>query len=496
MPVKLHAGLVIDGYTLIQLQHEGGMSRLWSVSHPHHAEPLLMKLPRIDSGEAVSQVVSFEVERMLMPTLAGLHVPRYFESGEFKDQPWLVMERVSGVTLQPPNFQAPLPVERVAQLGMHAAHALDDLHRQRVVHLDVKPGNLLLHLDPTNSQEHIVLLDFGLSHHADLPDLLAEQFHVPMGTGPYIAPEQVLGVRNEPRSDLYSLGVTLYELATGTLPFGAPVSTQGMKRRLYSEPAPPRSLNPAVPRWLQEIILRCLEVDPQRRHATASQLAFDLQHPDQIALSERAERIGRGGLLTRTRHWLASLGTRAAIDKATVSANPRAPIVMVAIDLKQSNAQLDTALREMTTRIVQTATDARLACVTVLRVARIGIEPNIDLEGRSRHVKRLIALRHWARSLSLPDHRITFHVLESAEVADALIDYARNNAIDHLLMGARGVTGVRRLLGSVSSRVVSEANCTVTVVRAEREGQIAEDAAEIVTQIIDDAVETSPTQGH
>ena len=123
----------------------------------------------------------------------------------------------------------------------------------------------------------------------------------------------------------------------------------------------------------------------------------------------------------------------------------------------------------MTRRVVQTAADARLACVTVLRVARIGIEPNLDIEGRSRHVKRLIALRHWARTLALAENRITFHVLEGTEAADALIDYARSNAIDHLVMGARGVTGVRRMLGSVSSRVVAEANCTVTVVRARNE---------------------------
>jgi eukaryotic-like serine/threonine-protein kinase len=486
MPVKLHAGLDIGGYTLIELKHEGGMSRLWSVSHPRHSEPLLMKLPRIDYGEAVSQVVSFEVERMLMPTLGGPHVPRYFDSGEYEDQPWLVMQLVSGDTLQAARFKPPLPAPRVAELGILVAQALDDLHRQRVVHLDIKPGNLLLHADESKPGERIVLLDFGLSHHADLPDLLAEQFHVPMGTGPYIAPEQVLGVRDDPRSDLYSLGVTLYELATGSLPFGAPVSPQGMKRRLHQEPAPPRSLNPSIPRWLQEVILRCLEVDPQQRHATAAQLAFDLQHPDQIELGERGARLQRGGRLATVRRWLASLGTRARSDKAEAMANPRAPLVMVAIDLKQPHAQLDEALREMTTRIVQTAAEARLACVTVLRVARIGIEPSVDLQGRSRHVKRLIALRHWARKLSLPDHRITFHVLESADVADALIDYARSNAINHLVMGARGVTGVRRLLGSVSSRVVAEANCTVTVVRAEREDASAAHASATASTAVDE----------
>jgi eukaryotic-like serine/threonine-protein kinase len=477
MPVKLRQGMVIGGFTLVEPLHEGGMSRLWSVTHPDHASPLLMKLPRIDYGEAASQVVSFEVERMLMPVLAGEHVPRYYASGEYEDQPWLVMQRIDGETLQPLLDRLPLAAARVAAIGAMAAHALEDLHQQHVVHLDVKPGNLMLHVDPADGRERIVLLDFGLSHHAGLPDLLAEQFHVPMGTSPYIAPEQVLGVRNEPRSDLFALGVTLYQLATGTLPFGAPSSTPGMRRRLHDEPAPPRQVNPAVPRWLQEIILRCLEVDPDRRHASAAQLAFDLQHPDQVALTARADRLRRHGVLAGTLRWLGSLGTRATIERGDNLAVRRAPLIMTAIDLKQTSRALDDALRDMTTRIVQTASDSRLACVTVLRVARIGIEPSVDLEGRNRHVKRLIALRDWARTLPLEEHRITFHVLEASEVADALIDYARSNAIDQLIMGARGVTGVRRMLGSVSSRVVAEANCTVTVVRARRDEKADSHAA-------------------
>lgn len=469
MPVNLHAGLRIGEFTLIELMHEGGMSRLWSVSHGQIEVPLLMKLPRIDYGETVSQVVSFEVERMLMPVLGGVHVPRFFGSGEFEDQPWLVMQHLDGDTFEPMLKQAPLAPVRVAQLGALAALALDDLHSQRVIHLDVKPGNLLRHVDPATGQERIVLLDFGLSHHADLPDLLAEQFDVPMGTAAYIAPEQVLGVRNDPRSDLFALGVTLYQLATGKLPFGTPTSNSGMKRRLYQEPVAPRSLIPSVPRWLQEIILRCLEVDPNLRYPTAAQLAFDLMHPEQVALSGRAERHQGGGWLAGLRRRFVSLGNHAERGQHQSFEGARAPLIMVAIDLKQSNPALDSALREMTRRVMQTAVDARLACVTVMRVARIGVERNLDVEGRSRHVKRLIALRHWARTLELPENRITFHVLEGTEAADALIDYARNNVIDHLVMGARGVTGVRRMLGSVSSRVVAEANCTVTVVRARNE---------------------------
>mgnify|MGYP001254035855 CR=1 FL=1 len=468
MPIDLRPGLDIGGYTLVEPLHAGGMATLWRVSHPQQAFPLLAKLPNIGYGEGVSRIVSFEVERMLMPSLSGPHVPRFVASGETGDQPWLVMERVSGETLQPLLEQTPLAAERVAALGAAAALALDDLHRQHVVHLDIKPGNLLLHVD-AQGHERIVLLDFGLSHHAHLPDLLGEQFSEPMGTAPYMAPEQVLGVRNDPRSDQFALGATLYYLATGETPFGAPTSDGGLRRRLYQPPRPPRELQPSMPRWLQEIILRCLEVDPDDRYPTAAQLAFDLQHPEQVVLGERAERIRDDGMLGSAKRWLRGFRLDAEELRARQARDElRPPLIVVAVDLKQGDPALDTALLDVTHRLVETAPNARLACLTVLRVARIGMDTNIDVEGRNRHVKRLIALRHWARPLGLTEQRITFHVLESADIAEAIIDYARNNAIDHIVMGARGITGMRRLLGSVSARVVAEANCTTTVVRAAR----------------------------
>ncbi len=458
----------LGGFTLLQPLHEGGMATLWRVSHPDHGSSLLMKMPRVAYGESVSQVVGFEVERMLLPLLAGAHVPRFIASGDEGDQPWLVMEQVSGSTLRPLLDQAPIAPGRVAALGALAAIALADLHRQQVVHLDIKPSNLLLHRG-ADGNERIVLIDFGLSRHAQLPDLLAEQFHIPMGTAPYIAPEQVLGVRSDPRSDLFALGVTLYHLATAQRPFGFPGSQRGLRRRFYQDPVPPRSHVAAIPRWLQETILRCLEVDPDARHPTAAQLALDLQHPEQVTLTARAERLQRAGRIERARRWWRALGMEPERISARAAQAARAPLIMAALDLKQPDPALDLALRDTVQRLVATAPGARLACVTVLRTARIGLDSNIDAEGRNRHLKRLAGLRDWARTLALPDHRITFHVLESPDVADALIEYARNNAIDHLIMGARGVTGVRRLLGSVSARVVAEAGCTATVVRARGE---------------------------
>lgn len=466
MPVHLRPGLQIDGFTLEAPLHEGGMATLWRVTHPDHALPMLMKLARVGYGEASTQIVGFEVERMILPTLRGPHVPRFIAAGDFEDQPWLVMEHLPGETLRPLLDEAPLPPAKVAELGALAATAIHALHQQHVIHLDIKPSNLLRLPDGS-----IALIDFGLSHHDHLPDLLDEQYRVPIGTAPYIAPEQVLGQRDEPRSDLFALGVTLYHLATGERPFGNPGSEAGLRRRLYRDPVPPRALRPDLPRWLQEVVLRCLEVDPDARHATAAQLAYDLTHPDQVVLTARADRAARDGRLAVAKRWWRNLGRDRTERRALATHLDEAPLLMVAIDLKHEDAALCAALRANVQRVIASFPQARLAAVTVMRTARIGTENNLDAAGRNRHVKRLIALRDWVRPLGLDEHRVTVHVLEHSDPAHALLDYARDNGVDHLVMGARGVTGVRRILGSVSARVVAEAPCTVTVVRANAAAQ-------------------------
>ncbi len=181
----------------------------------------------------------------------------------------------------------------MAAIGAEIAQALHSLHRQHVNHLDLKPANLLL--KPTGQ---IVLIDFGLSRHADLPDLLAEESSLPIGTGTYIAPEQVLGRRTDRRSDLFATGVILYKLATGKYPFGEPEGRASLRERLWRDPVPPRKLVPDLPKHAQEIILRCLSVDPEQRHPSASQLSYDLRHPDLVRLTERAERLETDGWWT------------------------------------------------------------------------------------------------------------------------------------------------------------------------------------------------------
>jgi serine/threonine protein kinase len=181
-------------------------------------------------------------------------------------------------------------VEAIAHVGAALAEAAHSLHQQNVCHLDLKPANALL-LD----DERIVLLDFGLSCHTDYPDLMSEEFRKAVGSPAWIAPEQVVGVRGDPRSDVFAIGVMLYEMATGELPFGFPVTQGGLRQRLWMSPRPPRAWRADPPEWVQEIILRCLEPQAEQRYPSAAHLMFDLCNPDQVQITERGQQLrGRG----------------------------------------------------------------------------------------------------------------------------------------------------------------------------------------------------------
>ena len=455
----LEPGAVIDGFRLEEIVHRGGMSVLWRVTRAGDDTPLLMKVPLIKEGADPATVVGFEMEQMIMPRLSGPHVPKFIAAGDFAVQPYIVMERIEGQSLLPRLKQLPLPYAEVAQLGVKIATALDALHRQHVVHLDIKPSNIVL-----RPSGEAVLLDYGLAHHAQLPDLMQEEFRVPFGTAPYMSPEQLKGNRSDPRSDQFALGVLLYFFSTGVRPFGEGETLRAMRQRLWRDPEPPRKLRADYPPWLQEIVLRCLEIEASWRYPTAAQLAFDLSHPEQVKLTQRSERSQRDPftVVLRRRFNTDLTAPRKRTDAAEQMST--APIVAAAVDLA-ADASVNEALRTTTARILATLPSARLACLNVNKVHRLAIDTTLDVAGQSKQVDRLVGLRAWAEPLKLDGARLTVHVLEAVDPADAILDFARANRVDHLLIGARDPSLMRKLLGSVSAKVAGEAPCSVTIVR-------------------------------
>jgi serine/threonine protein kinase len=456
----LETGSMIGGFIVGPRLHNGGMAILWEVSKPGETMPMLLKAPVLQEGEDAAAIVSFEMEQMILPRLKGPHVPQFIAAGDFSQQPYIVIERIPGATLYSRLEQLPLPVEEVAALGAKIAVALDSLHRQKVVHLDVKPSNIMF-----RPSGEAVLIDFGLARHRELPDLMAEEFRLPYGTAPYMAPEQVMGVRSEARSDLFALGVLLYFFATGVRPFGDPQTLKGLKRRIWQDPVPPRKLKPNLPPWFQEIVLRCLEVNAERRYPTAAQLAFDLQNPSQVMLTERANKLQRDSWTAVLKRRFEPETSLIARPQDQIDVGTGAPIVAIAIDLSEQGKEVSEALRSTVTRVLEKSPRARLACLNVLKLNRIALDSSLDEHGHNKHLQRLVDLKAWAQPLNLGEARATFHVLEAVDPAEAILDYARHNHVDHIVMGARANSTMRKILGSVAGKVAAEAPCTVTVVR-------------------------------
>jgi len=473
---SIQPGAVIDGFTIGEQVHSGGMATLWSVTHPGISVPILMKVPRVSEGEDPAAIVSFEMEQMILPRLSGPHVPQCFGTGDFSRQAYVVMERIPGQTLYKRLAELPLPYEEARLMVGRIADALADLHRQNVIHHDLKPSSIMF-----RESGEAVLIDYGLSHHNHLPDLLQEEFRLPYGTAPYMAPERLLRVRDDPGSDIFSLGVLLYFFTTGERPFGETETMRGMRRRLWRDPYPPRALKADYPPWLQEIVLRCLEIEPVWRYPTAAQLAFDLDHPDQVRLTARAERLKRDPLSTVWRRRFNS-GVMLPQPKSDVAAQiASSPIVVVAIDTLEGSESLHDALRVAAGQVLATLPSARLACLNVLRLNKLAIDRTLDEQGRNKHIDRLVALKHWAQPLKLDESRLTVHVLEAFDPADAILEFAQANHVDHIVMGARQNTLARSFLGSVSGKVAEQAPCTVTVVRPPRRAGREQDGVDKTT---------------
>lgn len=461
----LEPGAQLDGFTIDACIHSGGMAHIYRVHYTEGARDpgfaLAMKIPRMTAGDGAENIVSFEVEHQIMQVLTGPHVPRFVAAGDLENIPYLVMEYVQGQTLQHWLDAPERPsVEVISQLGAAVAVAVHSLHQQNTVHLDLKPANVLMRPDG-----NAVLLDFGLSCHAHYPDLLAEQLRKAVGSPVWIAPEQVVGVRGDPRSDIFAIGVMLYELATGELPFGEPRTEAGMRQRLWMDPPPPRKLRPQIPEWLQEIILRCLEPEAAKRYPSAAHLAFDLRHPDQVSVTARGQKTQSTGFRVHFRRWLKAAGMHYQPSPLPAQQIDEVPIVMVAVPHKDVTDATLYSLRQAVSRSLGTRPGAQLACVTVISSSQTSASKDETSE-TSVHRKYLATLRQWAQPLDLMGHQTSFHVLESGDVAQALINYAVGNQVGVIVMGAatHGLM-TQRFLATVPIKVAMDAPCTVILVK-------------------------------
>jgi nucleotide-binding universal stress UspA family protein len=392
-------------------------------------------------------------------------VPRFVAAGDVMSIPYLVMEYVEGESLARTLERAPCPPAEVARIGAALADALHSLHQQEVVHLDFKPENVILRPDGL-----AVLLDFGFAHHARYPDLLAEERHFAAGSAPFVSPEQLRDRRDDPRSDLFSLGVALYALATGEAPFGAPATLAGMRDRLWRQPLPPRARVPDIPAWLQEIILRCLEPEAHARYQSAAHVAFDLRNPDQVAITARGRRIEAPGFASQVRLWW---NARARpLDEPESASRPRAArVVLVAVDTTNLDDSRHPSIQWTARQVLSLGGELRMMCVSVIRGAPVGEGETLAETDSGLHLDHLARLRHWVEPLGLPAERLSLHVMQSADPAATILGLARSNHVDLIILGAPPPSQTRLAWWrSVASGVTANAHCSVHVVRTPEPG--------------------------
>jgi serine/threonine-protein kinase len=280
----------LDHYRLDQLIATSTTARIYRATDLRTGRQVAVKLPHVEVEGDSLFYQRVQRERQIGQKLDHPSIVKFLpDSG--RSRAYLVMEWVEGLSLRRilnESGLGKLPHDRALRLASSLCEALEYLHSQGVVHRDLKPENILVDTSPEGF-DRIRIIDFGIAGMAGSRRLTFGRLSQVMGTPDYISPEQVRGKRGDARSDIYAIGVILYEMLTGTTPFPGENPFAVMNLRLVDHPVPPREADPAISPELQEILYRALERDPVNRYARAHELAWDLQHLDQVVVEDRPE---------------------------------------------------------------------------------------------------------------------------------------------------------------------------------------------------------------
>ena len=283
---QLHTGDKLDHYTIQNVAARSGMASIFRATDERSGQTVAIKIPHPEMEADPVFYDRFLREQEIGEKLDHPNVMKVFPNGDHS-QLYMAMEWVDGRLLrQILNEQKKFPAERAVKLVLQIAQALEYIHSKGVVHRDLKPENIMV-----NTADGIKLIDFGIAANVGSKRLTFAKFSQTMGTPDYISPEQVKGKRGDARSDIYALGVMLYEMLTGKVPFTGANAFIIMNDRLLNNPVPPREIDPSISPQLQEIIYRAMEREPAKRYQSAREFVQDLQHPEQVGVATDREEL-------------------------------------------------------------------------------------------------------------------------------------------------------------------------------------------------------------
>jgi serine/threonine-protein kinase len=291
------AGDRLDQYELQELLARSGMASIFKARDTFSGATVALKIPHFQYESDIVFSERFRREEEVGQKLDHPHVVRILKPRE-KSRSYIAMEHIEGRSLRAMMGKHPMPVEQALALARQACDALAYLEAHGVVHRDIKPENILV-----TPAGQVKIIDFGIALFEAERRLTWAGLSNTVGTPDYMAPEQIRGRRGDARTDVYALGMLLYELLTGNLPFESANARALMRAKTSDEPRPPAYWVPGFDPHLEAVILKAIERDPRNRYASAAEMLKDLADPAAVPLRDpdTGERRARAGAARRRR---------------------------------------------------------------------------------------------------------------------------------------------------------------------------------------------------
>ncbi len=259
-----------DRYEIISLLGEGGMGAVYKARDTELDRLVAIKLIRPDLATNPEILHRFKQELILAREVTHRNVIRIFDLGQAHGVKFITMQFVEGRDLRSAlREKGKFTPEEAVQVMSQVCRALEVAHAAGVVHRDLKPQNIML-----DATDRVYVMDFGIAHSLETPGMT--QTGALMGTPEYMSPEQAKGMKVDARSDLFALGIIFYELLTGISPFKADTAMATLLKRLQERPQPPAEVDPAIPKGISDVVMKCLEVDRDQRYSNAREILEDL----------------------------------------------------------------------------------------------------------------------------------------------------------------------------------------------------------------------------